>query len=393
MARGNGEGCVYKRKGKRGTRYSAILTVGVDEDGRRIRKWQSGYATKAEAQDALHDMRAKLKRGDYAAARRQQPDTVETYLLGWLEDVRPPALKPTTWATYNGDIRRHVLPYIGDKPLTKLTGHDLDQLYKRLETSGRRDGQGGLAPKTIRGVAVTIGKALGDAQRKGIISHNPIKDSTHRHQKKGSSRASELAWGRDQLKTFLASWEGTPLYAFYRLAATTGMRRGELLGLRWSDIDLDTGKVAMVRSVVVAGKDVVTQSPKSGRGRQIHLDPGTIDVLRRHHTANAANALRIGQPLPADVFVHAGGRRFHPHWVSRRFKERRRELGLPDNFRLHDTRHLSATLSMQAGTPIKVVSERLGHASIVTTLDIYAHCTPDMQSEAAEKLASLLDGS
>jgi integrase len=379
--RSHGEGSVIKR----GNTWSAVLPMGRDDTGKRVRKWQSGFATKRDATLALAQLRAKVERGEYVV---ETLDSLASYLHDWLATIRR-TVKQTTWSAYEGEMRRHVIPRIGHIPLAKVTGRDLDRMYVALLDGGRLDGTGGLSPKSVRSIATTLGKALNDAERTRLIARSPRRDSTPPKPQKGN-RATELSWGRDEMRTFLRSWEGTPLYAFYWLAATTGMRRGELLGLRWSDIDFTTGKVAMVRAVVVAGNSVITDTPKSARGRSIHLDPTSIDVMRRHRAANAANALRAGQPLPTDVFVHADGTPFLPHWVSKRQRDRRRKLGLPDNFRLHDSRHLSATLSMQAGTPLKVVSERLGHSSIVVTADIYSHVSPDMQTEAAEKLAALL---
>ncbi|MCW2920755.1 MAG: Integrase [Thermoleophilia bacterium] len=382
--RGHGEGSVFRR----GDKWCGVLQVGVDADGKRIREWLSGFDTKREATAALAALRAQVARGEFV---RETELSVEAFLHQWLQTMKR-TVKATTWSTYEGDMVRHVIPRIGSVPLSKVTGTMLDRLFEDLLISGRRDGKGGLSPKTVRGVATTLGKALDDAARTRLIARSPRIECTpprpHRR-----SRAAELSWGRDELAVFLASWEGTQLYAYYRLAATTGMRRGEILGLRWDDIDEDAGAVALVREVVVAGKSILTTSPKSGRGRRIKLDTATLEALQRHRAMNQANADRIGMPLPDDVFVHPDGTCFKPHWVSKRFRDRRRELGLPDSFRLHDSRHLSATLAMQAGTPLKVVSERLGHSSIMVTADVYSHVTEDMQGDAAERLAALLDAS
>jgi integrase len=185
------------------------------------------------------------------------------------------------------------------------------------------------------------------------------------------------------------------LAAAWRLAALTGMRRGEVLGLRWADLDLDEGWLAVCQTLVVVDNQICVSQPKTARGRRrIALDPVTISALRGHRRAQAAERLVAG-PGWSDtglLFTHEDGRPLHPEYVRRLFDRHLRRVGLP-RIRLHDLRHTHATLALQAGVHPKVVSERLGHTTVAITLDVYSHAIPALQQDAATTVADLLIGS
>jgi integrase len=208
-------------------------------------------------------------------------------------------------------------------------------------------------------------------------------------------------WTRDQLRTFLAAEQPDRLYPAWVFLATTGVRRGEALGLRWADVDLEAGRAAIRQSVGAISGRVVVGKPKSRKARVIDLDPTTITVLRSHKARQAQERLLLGAGYRDGglVFCTELGEVLHPERFSRTFQRRvaayNRTAGdgaaLP-MIRLHDLRHTWATLALGDGVHPKIVSERLGHSKIAITLDIYSHALPTIQREAADRVASLIFG-
>jgi integrase len=201
-------------------------------------------------------------------------------------------------------------------------------------------------------------------------------------------------WSPDQTRTFLESIAGDRLFAAWLLVATTGMRRGELLGLRWIDVDLDSGGVRIAQARVRAGNRVVAGEPKTARGRRtIALDPATVAALRQHRKRRAEEQLLAG-PSSVDsglVFTMPDGSPIHPNRFSLWFQTRARAASLP-TIRLHDMRHSYATAGLAAGVPPKVMSERLGHATVAFTLDTYTSALRALEKSAAEVVAGLILG-
>jgi integrase len=184
------------------------------------------------------------------------------------------------------------------------------------------------------------------------------------------------------------------LFPLLRLAATTGMRRGEVLGLRWRDVDLQRGVLQVVQQRV-RGADALTYGPpKTSRGRRrIDLDPATVSAPREHRRRQLEDRLAFGPGyIDADlVFARADGSPLDPDVVSRSFERLARRVGLTP-IRFHDLRHTHATLALAAGIHPKVVQERLGHSSVSITLDLYSHAVPAMQADAASRIAAIVDG-
>jgi integrase len=188
--------------------------------------------------------------------------------------------------------------------------------------------------------------------------------------------------------------EGERLAALWSLAASTGMRRGEVLGLRWVDVDLERARVAVRQTLVVAGREVVVSEPKTSRGRRsIALDPRTVAQLRAWRAAQAAERLQWGSSWVNSglVFTRENGSPLHPEWLSDAFAWRIKQAGLPV-VRFHDLRHTHASLGLAAGVPIKVMSERLGHSTSSFTADAYQHVTPALEEQAAATVARLVFG-
>lgn len=398
--RSAGEGGISAYQTQAGERF-LIKYLAPAADGVGTRQvLRRGFPTRRAAAAELRNALAEVAKGTHVVPSKL---TLAAYLTDtWLPALR---LKPSTSSSYAKNVRLHVVPHIGAVPLSSLTGQRLTALYRRLETSGRVDGEGGLSARTVRYIHTIVHRALRDAVEDGLLAINPADRA--KPPTSAQAKAPELHyWTPAQLAAFLtwSSGDGEDdLHAAWQLLAATGVRRGEVLALRWSDIDFANARVAIRRSAVLvkhygAGETVEVGPPKNGKARVVDIDPRTVAVLRAHRSALAELDLRLARDdalvLPADD----GGVR-HPERFSRAFNGRcaraRKALGekhAPPAIRLHDLRHTHATALLLAGVHPKVVQERLGHATISITLDTYSHVVPTMQKAAADSFATAVYG-
>jgi integrase len=328
------------------------------------------------------------------AKRKRGPDEVKLknwVTKAWLPVVRS-QLKESTFVSYESNQRLHVFPRLGKVRLGEITPAKLTALYAALLENGHlKDEHRGLSPKTVRYIHTIVHKALADAVDDGVLVSNPAQRA--KAPKPGRAQATrELRfWEPHQLARFLRHVRGAPLEPLFHLAAFTGMRRGELCGLRWSDIDFAHKRLSVRRSVVSVDYRMVETTPKSHQARVIDLDERTTFVLEAHRDKCELAARMEGRVLSSTdrVFCAAGGGVLHPETVTRRFRAALKDAGLP-RIRLHDLRHTHATLAMRAGVPPKVISERLGHHTPEFTMHQYAHVLPGMQADAAARIADLV---
>ena len=371
---------------KKGARWYIIIEQRDPETGERKRKWHSGFRTKKEAEAARTDLLSRMQRGLYVEPSK---DRLADYLMDqWLPAIES-TVRRSTFVRYRNGIRLHVIPYLGNVPLQEITPSMLNGLYSKLLVSGRADGGGGLAPNTVRNAHVVLHKALNDAVRWGLLSKNP---SEFADPPRVPMSTTMRIWNADEVRAFLDSTETDRLQAAWVLAATTGMRRGEILGLRWDDIDLEARRLAVRRALVTSDYELSFSPPKTARGRRVvALDPETVRVMRKHRVSQAEERLAMGDAYRDQdlVFCQEDGSPVHPDRFTKIFKNLVSATGLP-SIRLHDVRHSYATLALEAGVHPKVVSERLGHASIGITLDTYSHVLPSLQEEAAETVAAVI---
>ena len=373
---------------KRGSTYSYCIDLPPDPvTGKRRQKMKGGFRTKRECQAALNEAVMALQTGTYVAASRR---TVRSFLLDeWLPDRAPPKLRATTYANYETQIRTHVVPALGGVELQRLSPAQLNAFYRALLADGRRDGQG-LAPKTVKNIHAIVHRALRDAVRWGYVARN-VADAVHPPR----GRSPEMrVWTPQQLRAFLAHVRTDRLYAAWLLVATTGMRRGELAGLRWVDVDLVAGRVSPRRPRVVVNYAVEVSEPKTAKGRRVlALDAVTVAALREHQARQAEERAMVGAGWQDTglVFTRPDGSLIHPDLISDWFERLARAASLP-RIRLHDVRHSYASAALAAGIPAKVISERLGHATIQVTLDTYSHVLPGLDAQAAETVARLILG-
>ena len=370
--RGQGEGSISQRKDGR---YMARLSVG---DGKRLTFYGE---TREEVRDLLVTAQANKLKGTLVTGPRQ---TVTQFLESWLSDVAGPGVRPGTALRYQEIVELHVVPTLGKLTLSKLTPQHLSATYKLLGET--------LSAATVGHVHRVLHRALETAVRWGYVGRNPcdLVDPP-------KARRQEMhALNTEQVKTLLAAAQGDELEALYVLALTTGMRQGELLGLKWADVDLAAGTLQVQRSIGrVPGKGWVESEPKTAKGRRsIVLIPLAVNALKRHRAGQLQARLLAGLEWEDRdlVFCNAFGRPIEePNLRARSFKPLLKKAGLPD-IRFHDLRHSAASLLFALGVHPKIVQEQLGHSAISITLDTYSHAVPTLQAEAARKLDALLGG-
>jgi integrase len=441
-------GSIYKR----GATWTIVYDEGPDPiTGKRRQRSRSGFRTKRGADEALNEALSALRSGSYVAPHRQ---TVAEFLDEWLE-TRRSQLRPSTWATYRRYCHTHLVPRIGSVRLADLDAGHISAMYADMLATGRRprrhgrpadvaetavalkasgltwalvsdrltssfpdegpftrhsaaalvrrhqmptepaEQSDGLSPRTVTQAATILKRALKDAVRWGRLVRNPADavDSPRRQ-----LRPELQVWDAETLSEFLghAQADDDRLAPLWEFMASTGVRRGEALGLRWSDIDLDAGVAAIVRTLVTVGHTPTVSEPKTAAGRRpIHLDTYTVTVLRAHRRRQLEERALLGlgkAPVDALVFSDPVGEALHPDRVSREFQRRCERWGLP-RIPLHGLRHTWATLAMRSGVHPRVVQERLGHSNIAVTLGIYSHVAAVMHEDAAELVAGLFQRS
>lgn len=371
-----------------GRKWRIIYDLPPDpETGERRQTTKRGFATKDEADRALRKVLNAVDDDEYV-----EPSTVTVgkWLTHWLDTKLN--IRETTRARYRQSIECHLNPRIGGIRLQQLRTEHLDRCYRNLLEEGGRSGDG-LAPKTVRNAHGVIRTALEAAvQRRHVIRN--VADNANLPD---SDKSEMRYWTTGQLRRFLDHVSGLRLHAMWLLFTTTGMRRGEVLGLRWDALDLDAGRLTVKRNLtVVDGRPIEQERAKTAAGRRtLGLDPATVAALRKHRAGQAEERMAAGLgAIPDDglVFCWEDGSLIHPHRPTRWMREMSAELGLP-HIRLHGLRHSYATAALQAGVDVKVLSTRLGHANTTITRDLYQHVMPEMDQDAADTVAASILGS
>ena len=372
------KGAVRRPRTAGGT-WSYRIDLGLDSEGRRQQKQVGGFRTKKDAQAALNEALAGLQRGTYVAPSRQ---TVAAFLELWIDGARS-ELAITAWTNYGDIIRRYIVPHLGSKRLVDLSPLDVKAWHAALLDHGRMDG-GALAVASVQLAHRILHRALADAVRWNLIPANPASGARVPRGERKEMRV----WTADEAATFLAAVADDRLAALWILALHTGLRRGELAGLRWKDVDLDAGTLTVAQQRTNANHEVVVSAPKSKSQRQLVLAPATVAALSLHRRRQRAERLALG-PAWTDtgyVFVDEAGQPYHPQRYLPMFHAACERAGVP-KIRLHDVRHTMATLALQAGVHPKVVQEQLGHSAINVTMDVYSHVPQAVRRESASKIA------
>ena len=377
--RANGEGNIRKRSDGR---WEGRYTAGHDPvTGKRITKNVLGK-TQAEVREKLRRTIEETRGLDVARAGEY---TTGQWLEVWFNDYAMLKVRPSSHQTYRGYLDHHIKPYIGNIPLTKLSSLDLQRLYKKLLSDGRVDRieskkqPKGLSAKTVRNIHQIISSALKLAVEQKLIARNPAEGCALPKVERKEMQTLPV----EQLTSFLREAKESGVYEMYYIDLATGLRRGELLGLKWSDIDLEKGDLRVQRQIGrIDGKIIEMPLKTKNAYRTLPLSTEAIDVLmqQRIKTGNSEWVFPspTGGPLSPDSVLHM------LHRVLKR-------AGLP-KVRFHDLRHTFATLALQNGVDIKTVSGMLGHFSADFTLDTYAHVTTSAKREAAKTMGNILSG-
>lgn len=343
--------------------------------GKRRQRTQTVYGTEAEAEAERSILVGKIAAGDYIDPARA---TVAEFAARWLEAIAP-TIRPTTLDSYRQKLRT-ASRWIGDRRLSDLTGQVLTEMYGRMVKE--------LSAQTVVHVHRVLRRMLSDAVKWEVLASNPAAVASPPR----VTRRRLVTWTAGQVRVFLEEMEGDELSALWRLAATTGMRRGEICGLRWPVIDLDSGVLEVTDTVVMVGGRPQPSEPKTSAGRRrIALDEATVTALEDHQDRQEvereffADAYQDG----GWVFAWPDGRPCSPNWVGKRYRRLVRAMDLP-YIRFHDLRHTWATLALEASVPAKVVADRLGHAGIAITLDTYTHHVEHLDRDAAARVADLI---
>ncbi len=374
------KGYVAKRRG----RYYAVVYEGRDPvTGKERRSWHPAGTDRAEAER----LAAKL-----AAKENSRVDAVRSLTFGaYLTSQWLPAKKfhlaTSTYRGYERTVQRHVLPTLGRIGLRRLRYEHIEALYDTLlhPVVGR-----GLAPKTVYSVHLIIRGALADAARRGLITRN-VALVARAPRQRALQRTEGISLTGDELRQLLHVAAGHQFFPIYWLTAMTGLRRNEVLGLKWPDIDINKKRLHLNRGLVAVGYELHQTRGKTKTARRtIDLDTTTLNVLSGWRAYQAAEFAAVGIDNPEQwVFTDGHGEPIHPHAVYEAFRRIVHNAEIP-TIRFHDLRHTHGSLLLKEGLPVKVVSERLGHANVAFTMQTYQHLLPGMQADAArtyERLA------
>jgi integrase len=383
-----------KRYSEKPERWMFVVDV-PGKDGKRHQARRRGFATQKEAKEARD---AFLGKTPTHKTKAEKALTVGEWARQWLESAakwstkkKGTPAKESSLATWRTLIETQIDPAIGALRLSELSPDALNRFYADLLVGGRRDGKGGLAASSVAKIHTCIHLFLAQAVREGKADRNVAGDE--RVQVPGSARPVVNTWNAEEVRTFLTSVRDDRLFAAFALVLSTGLRRGELLGLAWRDIDLVNGWLNVRQELLSVNFAIKLSDPKSFAGRRsIALDPESVEVLRAHRLRQLKERDELDMPAQQpDDYVFAGieGEPLHPGLFSDIW-DRRVKKAAVKRIRLHDARHTHASLLLAQGVSPKVVQERLGHANVAITLAIYSHTSPDLQREAAAKIGSLI---
>jgi integrase len=361
---------------KKGKKWYAVIYDGVNPaTGQYRRRWGQAGTRRGDAEKLLAELVKRSHQGETVVSEKL---TLGRYLTERWLPVQEARLRRSTYDSYRRNIELHVIPALGRRQLDQLRPEDIGVFYAALLKSGRKQRPGesggtrGLAPKSVHNIHVMLNKALGDAARKGTVVRNVVAlaDAPSLQARK---RPEIRAWEIDQLVAFqdaIAPHRMAPAFYF---SAHTGMRRGEVLGVRWRDIDLDVGRVSVRQTLVSVAYEMSISDVKTGTSRRtIEIDEDVTQVVRDWRKVRTEERDGL-EPEPDNlVFVKADGTSMYPDIFSQLFDRTVVKVDIP-NISLHDLRHTHATLLLTAGVNVKLVSERLGHASPAFTMYAYQH--------------------
>ena len=363
---------------KRGSSYSYIVRVKDPETGISKQKWVSGFATKEEARSARDKARTEARTGVFVSPTKV---TVKEHFEAWWE-IKKEKVKPTTAENYRFLLDRYILPKFGSQLLKDLTSVKIEKMLIDLIQDH--------SESTVRLVSIVLAQGLERAVKDRLLPLNPAKGI---ERPKGKKRT-VTPYTSSELKRLLEELESHRLFAFFRLLAYTGGRRGEILALRWSDLDPEKATLTISKNRTRLGKTVIEQdSTKGGDGKRIvQLDSETLRLIKDHRRRQIEERMKAGSLWQEAnyIFTQENGLPLDPSTPYQLFKKTAKKIGLRSES-LHSIRHLHATELLNSGAGVHLVKDRLGHSDISTTLRIYAHIRPEQKQEVADLFARAIE--
>lgn len=364
-------------------RWEARVTVGTNPGtGKPIRRSIYGD-TQAEVRKQMTAILREIDRGTY-----QTPDktTVSEWMKTWMETYCEGKVKPLTFQTYQGVIKNHINPHVGALQVQKVKGLDIQKLYNSMTKAG-------LSGKTVKNVSAILHKAFSVAMKQGIIAANPVDGAelprVERH---------EITPLRDEeIPLFLSAIDASPFRNAYALCLFAGLREGECLGLSWSQVDSEKGKITVSQQLQQSketGECYIAPFTKNSKPRTIEPPPIAFQYIRAERARQSENRLKAGAAWSNPdnlVFTNEQGGHYVINTFYKRFKRIAASIGRPDA-RPHDLRHTAATVALAAGSDVKSVQGMMGHATAAFTLDRYGHVIERMMKDTANRMQNYYDG-
>lgn len=365
-------------------RWAIILDLRDPETGKRKRKWHSFAGTKREAQKECARLITEMQGGSYVEPAKE---TVAAFLDRWLTHMRP-QVSPRSHERYTELARKNLAPSLGSVVLTQLRPEHISAAYGKALIAGRRDGSGGLSPRTVHHMHRILRQALEQAVKWRVLARNPA-DAVDPPK---VERTKMRAYDTRETALLFAHFRPTRMFIPVVLGTLCGLRRGEVTALRWRAVDFATGQLAIVESTEQTRAGTRSKETKSGRSRRVALPSLALEELRQHRVRQAEELLKLGIRLTDDhhVFAQADGQPVQPNSLTHEFVRILAQAETLPRIRFHDLRHSHATQMLANGIHPKIAQERLGHSSIAITLDLYSHVLPGMQEDAAAKVDAAL---
>jgi len=388
--RANGQGCITKNK--RNGKYNCTYTVSYNPKTKKSKRRTFTVDTYDEAEVKLAQIIQEIKEGHYKIEADMKFKDWITY---WLDECKINTIEKTTFENYRGVIKNHIVPYLGNYRLKEISVKELQQFYNHLYEEGRDDGSGGLNPRSVQRIHTIINSSLKHAVRCEILNKNVATYVVKRKMKKFEVDPFSIG----ELRRFLEVTEDEEMYPLFVTSALTGMRRGEVLALTWENIDFEGRKIHIKYSIshtkkegerfrVIELKDTKTESSR----RVIPIGEPVVKVLRECKSKQLELSMKNGREgyNPHNlVFADKSGDFINPSKYTNHFREVIKRYNFR-HIRLHDLRHGYATILLQEGADHKSIKDLLGHSTIVTTLDIYAHTNINELRKATDKLNGII---
>lgn len=376
----------YRKRYRTDGSYYWQITIELPKDpitGKRVRKYKSVDGKKKDAEIAMHEYIREIEKGYYVTDSKI---TIAEWIDTWLEVYITPNVSPTTLSRYEGMIKRYIKPLIGHMQVQQLNTLAVQAWVNGLKVSPASGKE--MSAATVKHVYHVLKGSMDKAVLAGIVPRNPcVSIMLPKGQKKPP-----VVYDEEQIRQLIAAARGTEMELIIDIELCLGLRRGELLGLQWDDIDWEKNQIHIVHNRVVVNGKSVTKDPKTESScRTVDVPAQLIQKLHKHKMECWANRLRMGKNYTVTdyIIVHPDGKPIYPEYVSQLFTKLQQKAGLP-KCRFHDLRHLCASIMLMQGVNVKVAQEHLGHKDISTTMNIYSHVLPSVAKEAAQKIGSLV---